>query len=565
MQSKAAKWIIIPVWVLLIALVSACRSDLSDESKEAGMTPATVTEESNLHGKAADPLGKYDPPIEVTAIRQLGISTKFAAGESIEKNAWNQLYEDEFGIKLKYLWVADPSQYNQKFNILLASGKLPDIMPVDGTQFKQLVEADMLADLTEALENYGLPITKQLLNKDGGMGLESATFDGKLLGIPVTASAVDEAPLLWVRTDWLQKLNLPEPQTMDDVFRIAEAFSNQDPDGNHKKDTYGLALDKGVFGLVPGLQGFFNSYHAYPQIWVEDQSGNYVYGSIQPEMKEALVKLNQMYQTGQIDREFGVKDAEKIYQDINAGKLGMLYGLMYAPTYFADGKKLDAEMEWKPFPLPSIDASKAKPQLVFNVGKYYVVKKGMKHPEAVVKMLNAFSNDWDRSKYPLTAINQDGDISKWLYALVAGSNPTQNLEMYERVSKALEAKDETLLDPKAPGQRLFYDHILNYKKEDINSWGYLRIYDAQGLLYDYNKKNGFLMTAYTSGPSETMVEKDATLKKMEIETFTKIIMGEDTIEAFDTFVENWKMLGGDIITAEVEQWKQENSRKIMEK
>ena len=559
MRGKVSRSVIVSLLVFTLVFVTACSSNSKDNEAAAptnspGST-AKATDAPQETAASYDPLGKIDPPIEVTAVRQLDASTKFVEGESIEKNVWNQLYEDEFGIKLKYLWVADPSQYNQKFNVTMASGKLPDIMPVDGTQFNQLVEADQLEDLTEALENYGLPITKELLSKDGGLGLESATFGGKLLGIPVNPGAVDNAPLLWIRTDWLEKLNLPEPEKMEDVFKIVEAFVTQDPDGNDKDDTYGLGIDKLLYNPVFGLDGFFNGYHAYPRIWIENEAGEYVYGSIQPEMKEALAKLQEMYKTGMIDREFGVKDIEQLIQAGNSGKLGIFYGVMYGNVYFLEGKKLDPEMDWKAYKLPSIDNELARPQLVFPIGKYYAVRKGMSNPEALIKMLNAFNHDWDRDKYPLTAINQDGDIAKWMYALVTAANPTQNLDMYDHVSRALEKNDESLLDPKAAGQKIFWDSIHMWREGNIDGWTYATIYGAQELLYNYNKNDQLYMTKYIAGPTDTMVEKGSTLEKMELEMFTKIIMGEASVDTFDEFVANWKKLGGDAITAEVAKWK----------
>lgn len=561
-----ARMIAICVLAMLLAVVSACggsgspnNGNNSGSGTGTGNTGNTGTAEGTDNntgngdgGQAIDPMGKIDPPVEITAIRPLDSTTKFAEGESIENNAWNRLYEQEFGIKLKYLWVADTSQYDQKFNVAMVSGKLADIMPVNGIQFQQLVDADQLEDLSAALEQYGTDKTKQLLAKDGGVGLDSATFNGKLLGLPLANSYTDNAPLLWVRTDWLEKLGLPEPKTMDDVLAIADAFVNQDPDDNGQKDTYGLGLEKLFYGSVPGIEGFFNSFHAYPQIWVKDDEGKLAYGSIQPEMKAALAKLQQMYKDGLIDREFGVKDAEKIFQAVNSGKLGMFYGLMYAPLLFLDGKTNDPNMEWKAFPLPSIDGEVAKPQTPFTVGRYYVVRKGVKNPEAIVKMLNAFHYGWDPAKYPATEITQDGDIEKWHYALVTGSNPTQNLDMYVKVTEGLEKNDTSGFD--APGQHIFYDSIVKFREGDMGGWGYTRVYDAQKLLYEYNQNNGYQMTEFIAGPTPTMVEKDSTLKKMELETFTKIVMGEASIDAFDEFVENWKKLGGDVITEEVAAW-----------
>ena len=54
-----------------------------------------------------------------------------------------------------------------------------------------------------------------------------------------------------------------------------------------------------------------------------------------------------------------------------------------------------------------------------------------------------------------------------------------------------------------------------------------------------------------NGQTETMEAKWANLKKMEEETFAKIIMGKADISEFDTFVENWKNQGGDQILKEI--------------
>lgn len=56
-----------------------------------------------------------------------------------------------------------------------------------------------------------------------------------------------------------------------------------------------------------------------------------------------------------------------------------------------------------------------------------------------------------------------------------------------------------------------------------------------------------------SDQTETMQAKWANLKKMEEETFAKIIMGKADISEFDTFVENWKNQGGDQILKEINE------------
>ena len=67
-----------------------------------------------------------------------------------------------------------------------------------------------------------------------------------------------------------------------------------------------------------------------------------------------------------------------------------------------------------------------------------------------------------------------------------------------------------------------------------------------------NEKYVPVYNAY-NGQTETMEAKWANLKKMEEETFSKIVMGKADISEFDTFVENWKSQGGDQILKEINE------------
>ena len=54
-------------------------------------------------------------------------------------------------------------------------------------------------------------------------------------GLPVTGGSVDSVDLMWIRTDWLEKLNLDVPTTMDEVMNMIDQFVNADFDGNARK------------------------------------------------------------------------------------------------------------------------------------------------------------------------------------------------------------------------------------------------------------------------------------------------------------------------------------------
>ncbi len=115
---------------------------------------------------------KYDPPIEVTTVRSMNPSIVWDEGESYERNGVYAAYENDLGIKIRNLWSVDSSQYDQKVNIAIASGDIPDLMQVNSVQFQQLLDADMIMDIGEAFEKYATPYTKEYVTRDGGGQLD---------------------------------------------------------------------------------------------------------------------------------------------------------------------------------------------------------------------------------------------------------------------------------------------------------------------------------------------------------------------------------------------------------
>lgn len=71
--------------------------------------------------------------------------------------------------------------------------------------------------------------------------VEASLYKGKMVMLPTqrTLSA-------WgARKSWLEKVGEKMPVTWEDALRIARKFQDNDPDGNGKNDTFGLALQAG--------------------------------------------------------------------------------------------------------------------------------------------------------------------------------------------------------------------------------------------------------------------------------------------------------------------------------
>ncbi|MBM7564903.1 extracellular solute-binding protein [Paenibacillus sacheonensis] len=569
MNKRRNKWATaaVPGLLLLAMTTAACGGGNNGNNANAGgngdknASNAAANQTANngaADAPTVDPNAKYDPPIEVTTVRYTDSSFKFKDGESLDNNAWTKAYESELGIKVKNKWVVngEGNQYNQKINLTITSGDLPDMFMVDAKQFRDLAEAGKLEDLTALVDQYGSPLTKEMIDR-GVNAKAAASYDGKLYAIPPAEDYFGGAPLLWVRADWMKKLSLPEPKTMDDFVKIAEAFTKQDPDGNGKPDTYGLAASKDVISGYPDLSGFMNGFHAYMNIWVKDASGKLVNGNVQPEMKTALAKLQELYKDGVIDKEFGIKDGGKAAELQTAGKVGMNFGAMWNPLWpLQDGVTKDPNAEWTPYPIPSVDGTPAKAQSSADFNAFWVVKKGAAHPEAIVKLFNFYNEKIVGESAEPAVYHTDNGIEVFKYALMAGGfgTPQGLLTVHKNVMDALSAGDAAKLTPE---EKSYFDKIKLFQGGDRTNWGTNKVFGENGswavIGASYSDGGLLMKNEFFGPPTPGMTEKRAILDKLVLESFTKIILGAP-IGDFDKFVENWNKLGGEQITQEVNDW-----------
>ncbi|WP_167859434.1 extracellular solute-binding protein [Paenibacillus cymbidii] len=552
--------------LIVSVLLSACSK--KDDGAAAGSPSASASAGASIKPSSSaaaspapvviDPFAKHNPPIAISTVRRIDASMKLPAGQTYEDNVWTKALASELGINVNVTWTADGSQYDNKLNVTIASGALPDLMRVNAAQLKQLIESNSLEDLTDVFNKYASPDTKKQYAVGDSIALKSAQVGGKLYAIPNTASAIAGAasPLVWVRSDWMKKLNLQPPKTMQDLLTIARAFTNNDPDGNGKKDTVGYAFTNNFLESGLGNLGFFNGYHAYPSIWVKDKTGKLVYGSTQPEMKKALQDLQQLYKDGAIDQEFTVKDGAKVIDMITAGQVGILTSAHYFGQFTHKLKVRDPNAEWTPYPLLSIDSEPAKVGLKSPALEYYVVRKGYKNPEAIVQMFNfyykmtvgkdATQEAYDRFMYD----KSDGSIQLWKFSPVSTNDATD--EPFMQMVDAFDTKDPN--KAVAMDAKTIYGNAMKAQAGENSLFGWTLYYPAWKIIKDVMDKKLTLNTAFYGAPTATMTDKNATLLKLEYETFTKIIMGAAPIEEFDKFVENWSKLGGDQITGEVNAW-----------
>jgi multiple sugar transport system substrate-binding protein len=184
-----------------------------------------------------------DPKAEITIwIRQ-------APGSDSEKTARKlaEAFTKSSGIPSKLVAIFD--DFETKLQQQAAQKQLPDIVINDTAQLGNMQSQGWLREVDRSKVAGGDKLS------DRAWKAASAT-DGKYFAMPFSAQAF----LFLVRADWRKKLNIPEPKTWADVAAMAKAFTNNDPDGNGKKDTYGF--------VVPGTtQRGYMSWYSSSLIW----------------------------------------------------------------------------------------------------------------------------------------------------------------------------------------------------------------------------------------------------------------------------------------------------------
>ncbi|MDF2650464.1 MAG: extracellular solute-binding protein [Paenibacillus sp.] len=296
------------------------------------------------------------------------------------KNRWTEWLNQNGPANVKFISVPR-NESEQKFNVLLASGGAPDIMFEYSAGFKNtLYSKKQLMPLDDIIEKYSTEY-KNLLAKYPALKKLGMKDDGKLYGLGYVTS-LDTNVVLYVRNDWLKKLNLAVPKTTEEMYKVIKAFTEQDPDGNGKKDTFGIQLSS-VGGQIIGAM------FGYSEWGVKD--GNYVHQFDRAAASNAFKK--QLYNEGLVDKDFLTDtNGQKAQQDFVNGKLGM-FGAngganVLGYKVFESFKKNNPDGEIIAIPLPKTEFGQFSPPINPPLFITTVVNATAKDPEAVIKYID---------------------------------------------------------------------------------------------------------------------------------------------------------------------------------
>lgn len=513
------------------------------------------------------PFGAYPETIEYTLGKMTSVNnSNMPENDTYTDNAYTRYIKSVINVQNVDVFEANDSQYDTNVSMVISMGSLPDIMVVSSQdEVEQLVEAGFIEDLTESYNNCISDRIRKMYESYGDSLKDMVTYDGKIMALPET-NITDGPNLVWLRKDWMDKLGLSEPHTIDDVVNIVKHFISEDPgnngvDASGKPNTVGLAVDTDVTGECGYSSEFlldiiFACFGAYPKQWIMNDDGEIVYGSVTDEAKEALSYISSLYNQGVIDNDFLLRTSTNICELIENGLCGSFFGPWWAPNNpLANAVSRNPDADWQPYLIATDSDGTTSYHSQNPCYKYVVVRKGYEHPEIAAKMISVM---FDKVRFDCT----DSEEFKNYYQL--NVEPTArplsiNVDYNNALSICYRNIDATISGRKNPDslellERSFYDacseYIKNANKTSTQWAAYMSRIKACSLIAQDNIK---VVDSLYFKTTDTMKSHWWRLKAKEKEAYLKIISGEEDISYFDTFVKEWNEQGGQTITSEVSE------------
>ncbi len=499
-------------------------------------------------------------PIEISTTRRVDSQTAFGEGDSLDNNPWSRMIEKLFGVKLTLAWSwSAGDEATTKYNLAMASGDMPDYLEtVPSSIFLKMIDANLLEDITDAFTMYASQSWQDIWAQHGDLPWIYSTVNGRKYGLPFVAQQAQNDHILWYRKDWFDKLGLSVPTTLDELRDTALAVVEADIGKGASGTTIGLLANRAYganwFGSVDPI---FGPYGVIPHQW-SDVGGELVFDSIREEMKEPLELLSQWYKDGVFRKDFFTFSTSDSIQDVASSQCG----IHYTPSWGAwlDTVRNDPETVWAFADNPAgPNGVRARSTASSFYPSPFCFRKGMEHVEEIFKITNFMRelseeherrfHGWEGHDYEF---QEDGSVATtnifWKFSAIGpiGTRGSGNIDPKNRAN---EIRYQLEWDDIPVEERDAYQTLALEDPTGVS------ITSKEALLFILDTAEQGKLTEFQSLPTPTMLERGADLGKLQDETVLGIIIGDKPLSAFDEFVDQWKSLGGDQITHEVNEWR----------
>ncbi|THF78773.1 extracellular solute-binding protein [Cohnella fermenti] len=509
---------------LSMSALAACSSK-SDSSESGGSASASK------------------PSISVSVFDRGTVSSEEGTYES---NRWTKWINENSPTKVD--WVPVPRNEAQtKLNTLIASGSAPDLIwEYSRDYIVQLANQGAIQPIDEYLDKYSTSY-KAYLESHSEL-LPYLKIDGKMYAV-ASERGIDSVANhgMWIRKDWLDKLGLDAPATVEELLEVARKFQTEDPDGNGKDDTVPIVFNYNFPGI---LQAFFQ---ANSTQWYAEGEGVQL-GRLLDRYEDYLSLHKQLFDEKLIDQEY-ITDSNytRAMQNWTTGKAGILFGSWNMESQYRDlvANVPDAEM----VPLESLETKYGKNGLYQEAppGIYVAFNSDMKEDEieAAFKFLDwLIDGGWEPLKQGEEGVH---------YQDVNGVPQTIDADKFK--TEAGYAYEYAIVNQSAPQPEWF--PIMAASDEVSQAYAKQKAASLETAMKNTYRRD----IAYAPGMAE-LTQLMATFDPIAQQIEAKVVTGGPGMtpaKGMEELRSEWKRLGGDTINQQVNKWYAENKDQLTTK
>lgn len=404
--------------VTLALFLSACAPTAAPAPAPQPTTAAAQPTAAPVQQKPTDPPAAPPPteppapakPVDLEVWVGAAVSE---AGPPPDDWAAYQIVREKLGINLKIVLLPTAqTDADAKVNAAGAANQLPDLFQVNRGPWFKFYEAGLIAPIDDLL-----PLmpdrTKKLYSDEIRNKLVS--LDGKMYGLPQPGQILYTDGLV-IRKDWLTKLGLEAPKTLDEFLVVAKAFTEKDPDGNGKNDTYGFCgyVESEGLGVVAGLGKRFDwIYGAYgvAGTWNLTDSASFALNARNPNFMKATAYIKSLIDAKVVDPDWPTLKKDEYRARWKQGLCGIMhenFAALSTKANYSDFDKNFPDGEWEVLPPPAgPDGKSSEGVSLTNVRIFAVSQTAMDagKGEAIAKLLEWMASD---EGYFLLGFGQEG-------------------------------------------------------------------------------------------------------------------------------------------------------------
>ena len=267
-----------------------------------------------------------------------------------------KIIREKLGINLKVvLQPSSPSDQDAKISVAGAANSLPDYFAVNRDMFLKLAKQGLLAPVDNM---YPMMPNRTRTHYFDPMRNKLAKVGGKSYGL-ADFGAMEKVEGAVIRKDWLDKLGLKVPKTLDEYLAVAKAFKEKDPDGNGINDTYGFGSIIESTGIsTAGLGRRFDymlGAFGLAGMWNLENAAKFQLNFRDPDFRKALEFVKKVNDEKLIDPDWPVLKKDDFRARWKQGRFGIMWEQFAALHQLANYKDFDKNFpngEWIPIAPP---------------------------------------------------------------------------------------------------------------------------------------------------------------------------------------------------------------------